>query len=73
MPFIPGRRCAVRSLGLGLTAGLAALATGLTSASAAATPSLIPAGARSLRELTARLSSAPPRLQDRADDPDQRG
>jgi hypothetical protein len=61
MHFIPGRRHAMRSLGLGLAAGMAALATTPTSAAAAATPSLLPAGARSLRELTARLSAIPRR------------
>jgi hypothetical protein len=61
MHFIPERRHALRNLGLGLTAGMAALATGPTRTRAAATPSLLPAGARSLRELTARLSSAPRR------------
>lgn len=61
MHFIPGRRHAMRSLGLGLTAGMATLAAGPTSTRAAATPSLLPIGARSLRELTARLSAAPRR------------
>ena len=61
MHFIPGRRHAMRSLGLGLTAGMTALATSPTSAGAAATSSLLPAGARSLRELTARLSAIPRR------------
>jgi hypothetical protein len=59
MHFISGRRHAIRSLGLGLTAGMAALATGPTGARATATPTLLPAGARSLRELTARLSTTP--------------
>jgi hypothetical protein len=61
MHFIPGRRLAVRNLCLGLTAGTAALATGSTSVRAATTSSLLPAGAQSLRELTARLSAAPRR------------
>jgi hypothetical protein len=61
MHFIPERRRAMRSLGLGLSAGMAALATAPDRASAAATPTLCPPGARSLRELTARLSAAPRR------------
>ena len=56
MKTAPGRRFALMTMGLGMAAGLAALPDG---AARAAEPSLLPPEAKSLEELTARLSRAP--------------
>jgi hypothetical protein len=61
MKTVPGRRLALKTMGLGVVAGatgFAALRDGVTSA---AEPSLLPTGAKSLEQLTARLNSAPRR------------
>jgi hypothetical protein len=58
MKTAPGRRFALMTMGLGMAAGLAALPDG---AARAAEPSLLPPEAKSLEELTARLSRAPRR------------
>src|SRR5260370_41509459 len=61
MKTAPGRRFALMTMGLGMVAG----ATGLTAlrdgVASAAEPSLLPFGAKSLEELTARLNTAPRR------------
>ncbi len=61
MKSVAGRRSALQSLGIGLTAGVATLATRPAAARAAEASSLIQAGARSLRDLIMRLSAAPRR------------
>src|SRR6267154_5025650 len=58
METAPGRRFALMTMGLGMAAGLAALPEG---AARAAEPSLLPPEAKSLEELTGRLSRAPRR------------
>lgn len=61
MNTITGRRRALQTLGMGLTAGVATLANQPAAVRAAEAPSLIPEGARSLRDLTMRLKAAPRR------------
>ena len=56
-----GRRTALKTIGLGLAAGTAALAALPDGAASAAEASLLPPAAKSLSELTARLSQAPRR------------
>jgi hypothetical protein len=73
METAPGRRFALMTMGLGMAAGLAALPDG---AARAADPSLLPPEAKSLEDLTARLSRAPRRRDFRTvpmilNDPDQ--
>ncbi len=61
MKTAPGRRSALMSMGLGIVAGatgVAALGDGVASAAEAF---LLPPGAKSLDELTARLNRAPRR------------
>ena len=63
MRTAPGRRFALMTMGLGVVAGatgFAALPDGVASA-AEPSPSLLPPEAKSLQELTARLSRAPRR------------
>jgi hypothetical protein len=76
MKTAPGRRFALLTVGLGMIAG----ATGLTAlpeaVAGASEPSLLPPEAKSLEELTARLSRAPRRRDFKAvpmilNDPDQ--
>src|SRR5438132_13571980 len=61
MKTVPGRRFALMTMGLGMVAG----ATGFTAlpdgVASAAEPSLLPPEAKSLEELTARLSRTPRR------------
>ncbi|HEY4041013.1 MAG TPA: transcriptional initiation protein Tat, partial [Rhodopila sp.] len=61
MISVTGRRHALQSLGIGLTVGVATMANQSSVAHAAEAASLLPEGARSLRELTTRLSAAPRR------------
>jgi hypothetical protein len=61
MKTAPGRRFALMTMGLGMAAGAAGLAALQDGAARAAEPSLEPPGAKSLQELTARLSRAPRR------------
>src|SRR6202035_2299278 len=61
MKTAPGRRFALMTMGLGMVAGAAGLAALHDGAASAAEPSLLPPDARSLEELTARLSTAPRR------------
>src|SRR5260370_32552745 len=73
METAPGRRLPLMTMGLGRAAGLAALPDG---AARAAKPSLLPPEAKSLEDLTARLSRAPRRRDFRTvpmilNDPDQ--
>src|SRR5258708_26619904 len=56
-----GRRFALMTMGLGMAAGAAGLASLHDGAARAAEPSLLPPEAKSLQELTARLSRAPRR------------
>src|SRR5258708_12946964 len=56
-----GRRFALMTMGLGMAAGAAGLASLHDGAARAAEPSLLPPEAKSLQELTARLSRPPPR------------
>src|SRR6266849_10589871 len=56
-----GRRFALMTMGLGMAAGAAGLASLHDGAARAAEPSLLPPEAKSLEELTARLSRAPRR------------
>jgi hypothetical protein len=76
MKIAPGRRFALMTMGLGMAADAAGLAALDDGAARAAEPSLLPPGAKSLEELTARLSSAPRRRDFKTvpmilDDPDQ--
>jgi len=71
-----GRRFALMTMGLGMAAGAAGLAALHEGAARAAEPSLLPPEAKSLQELTARLSRAPRRRDFKTvpmilDDPDQ--
>ena len=71
-----GRRFALMTMGLGMAAGAAGLASLHDGAARAAEPSLLPPEAKSLQELTARLSRAPRRRDFKTvpmilDDPDQ--
>jgi hypothetical protein len=61
MDSAPGRRVALMAIGLGIAAGAAGLAAEREGATGEAEPSLLPPGAGSLEELTARLSRAPRR------------
>src|SRR5260370_18489290 len=61
MKTAPGRRVALRTMGLGMVAGAAGLAALHDGAVRAGEPSLVPPEAKSLEELTARLSRAPRR------------
>jgi len=54
----PGRRFALRTMGLGMAAGAAGLAALRDGMARAAEPSLLSPEAKSLEELTARLSKA---------------
>jgi hypothetical protein len=57
----PGRRFALMTMGLGMVAGATGLAALRDGVASAAEPSLLPSGAKSLEELTARLNRAPRR------------
>jgi hypothetical protein len=61
MKTAPGRRFAVMTMGLGVIAGVAGLAPLHDGAARAGEPTLVPPEAKSLEELTARLSRAPRR------------
>ena len=61
MKTAPGRRFALMTMGLGMVAGATGFAAPHDGAASAAEPSLLPPDARSLEELTARLSTAPRR------------
>jgi hypothetical protein len=72
----PGRRFALMTMGLGVAAGAAGLTALHAGAAGAAEPSLLPPEAKSLEELTARLSRAPRRRDFKTvpmilNDPDQ--
>jgi hypothetical protein len=76
MKTAPGRRFALRTLGLGIAAGATGFAALRDGAASAAEPSLLPPEAKSLEQLTARLSRAPRRRDFKTvpmilDDPDQ--
>src|ERR1700737_2084071 len=58
METAPGRRFALRTMGLGMAAGAAGLAALRDGMARAAEPSLLSPEAKSLEELTARLSKA---------------
>jgi hypothetical protein len=58
METAPGRRFALKTMGLGMAAGAAGLAALRDGAARAAEPSLLSPEAKSLEELTARLSKA---------------
>jgi hypothetical protein len=58
---VPGRRLALMTMGAGIAGGAASLAALRSGMPAAAGASLLPPGARSLAELSARLSRAPRR------------
>jgi hypothetical protein len=61
MKTAPGRRFAIMTMGLGIAAGAAGLTALQNGAAEAAEPSLLPPEAKSLEELTARLTRAPRR------------
>src|SRR5437588_6511241 len=61
MNTAPGRRVALMTMGLGMVAGATGFAALRDGAASAAEPPLLPPGAQSLEELTARLSRAPRR------------
>lgn len=61
METVPGRRFALMTMGLGMAAGAAGLAALPDGTARAAEPVLLPPEAKSLEELTARLSRAPRR------------
>lgn len=61
MKRAPGRRFALMTMGLGMVAGATGFAALYDEVASAAEPSLLPPGAKSLEELTARLSRAPRR------------
>jgi hypothetical protein len=76
MKTAPGRRLALVTMGLAIVAGAAGLATRPDEVAGAAEPSLLPPGAKSLEEFTARLSEAPRRRDFKTapmilNDPDQ--
>jgi hypothetical protein len=76
MKTAPGRRFALVTMGLAIVAGAAGLATRPDEVAGAAEPSLLPPGAKSLEELTVRLSGAPRRRDFKTtpmilNDPDQ--
>ena len=61
MDTVPGRRAALVAMGLGVTAGAAGLSVLRGDGASAAGALLLPTGAGSLKELSARLSSMPRR------------
>jgi hypothetical protein len=61
MKTVPGRRFALMTMGLGMVAGATGFAALHDGVANAAEPSLLPPEAKSLEELTARLSRAPRR------------
>jgi hypothetical protein len=76
MNFATGRRFALTTLGLGMIAGASSLAALHEEVASASEPSLLPPEAKSLQELTARLSKAPRRRDFKTvpmilNDPDQ--
>jgi hypothetical protein len=76
MKSVPGRRFALMTMGAGMAAGAAGVAALHDGAVRAAEPSLLPPEAKSLEELTARLSRAPRRRNFKTvpmilNDPDQ--
>jgi hypothetical protein len=75
-PVVPGRRSVLMMMGLGMVAGASGFAARHDGAASAAEPSLLPPEAKSLGELTARLSRAPRRRDFKTvpmilNDPDQ--
>jgi hypothetical protein len=76
MKTVPGRRFALMTMGLGMVAGATGFAALHDGVASAAEPFLLPPGAKSLEELTARLSRAPRRRDFKTvpmilNDPDQ--
>src|SRR6266446_5814641 len=76
MDTAPGRRVALTMMGLGIAAGAAGLAALHGGVASAAEASLLPPGAKSLEDLTARLSKTPRRRDFKTvpmilNDPDQ--
>ena len=76
MKTVPGRRSVLMMMGLGMVAGASGFAARHDGAASAAEPSLLPPEAKSLGELTARLSRAPRRRDFKTvpmilNDPDQ--
>jgi hypothetical protein len=76
MKTAPGRRFALMTMGLGIVAGPTGFAAPHDGVASAAEPSLLPPEAKSLEELTARLSRAPRRRDFKTvpmilNDPDQ--
>ncbi len=61
MKTVPGRRFALMTMGLGMVAGATGFAALPDGVASAAEPSLLPPEAKSLEELTARLSRTPRR------------
>ena len=61
MKTAPGRRFVLTTMGLGMVAGATGFAALPDGVASAAEPSLLPPEAKSLEELTARLSRAPRR------------
>ncbi len=61
MKTAPGRRFALMTMGLGMASGAAGFAALRAGVASAAEPSLLPPGAKTLEDLTARLSRAPRR------------
>ena len=61
MKTVPGRRFALMTMGLGMVAGATGFAGLHDGVASAAEPSLLPPEAKSLEELTARLSRVPRR------------
>src|SRR6266403_1813592 len=61
MKTVPGRRFALKTMGLGMVAGATGFAALRDGVASAAEPSLLPPVAKSLEELTARLNRAPRR------------
>src|SRR5882672_10501072 len=76
MKTVPGRRFALMTMGLGMVAGATGFAAVCDGVANAAEPSLLPPDAKSLEELTARLSKTPRRRDFKTvpmilNDPDQ--
>jgi hypothetical protein len=61
MKTLPARRKALMTMGLGMVAGATGFAALHDGVASAGEPSLLPPGAKSLEDLTARLSRAPRR------------
>ncbi len=61
MKTAPGRRFAIMTMGLGMVSGATGFDALRAGAAGAAEPSLLPPGAKTLEDLTARLSRAPRR------------